>query len=208
MHAGQVAVGDMAPAPSAANGIGPELYAPLAVTRPRGKPEDIYDALVSDQCAVLKEIVDREGPISLRVAARRLGAFWGIGRVSPALQDKTKQLALEAGLRIIRHQDELFLWPARQDPEQYERFRVAGDDPESRRDARDLPPEEVANAARYVLHQQGSLPLEDLVKETARLLGYQRTGVQVDQACRRGIDRLIEKGLVRNLEGMVVTAQH
>lgn len=76
----------------------------------------------------------------------------------------------------------VFLWAPSQDPKTYSLFRIAGENENSKRDAESLPPQEVANAALHVLEQHVSLPATDLVRETARLLGYQRTGPTVDKA--------------------------
>lgn len=62
-----------------------------------------------------------------------------------------------------------FLWPERYDPGTYSEFRVPGGEEYSRLDADDLPPEEIANAALHLLRGQLTLPVEDLVREVARL---------------------------------------
>jgi hypothetical protein len=79
----------------------------------------------------------------------------------------------------------------------------AGESEGSKRDAEYLPPQEVANAALHVLEQHVSLPVADLVRETARLLGYQRTGPAVDKAIRGGIGVLV-KNLGAKEEGGIV----
>jgi len=66
------------------------------------------------------------------------------------------------------------------------------------------PPEEIANAAQHLLSQHISLPLDDLVRETARLFGYQRTGQRVEPAMRRGIALLLTRQMAREEGGMVI----
>jgi hypothetical protein len=75
---------------------------------------------------------------------------------------------------------------------------------EARREATDIPPEEIANAAQHLLGQHISLPLDDLVRETARLFGYQRTGQRVEPAIRRGITLLLTRQMAREEGGMVI----
>ena len=83
-------------------------------------------------------------------------------------------------------------------------FRIPSDIENSKRDAEHLPPQEVANAALYVLEQHISLPIAELVKETARLLGYHRTGPTVDKAMRMGISFMLKKGVTKEEGGVVV----
>ena len=86
-----------------------------------------------------------------------------------------------------------FFWRNGQDPQQYNIFRVAGSDSQ-KRDAEDLPPEEIANGVLEILHNQISLSKSDLVKETAKLFGYARIGSNVETAMLAGIDKALEKG--------------
>jgi hypothetical protein len=62
----------------------------------------------------------------------------------------------------------------------------------------------MANAVRYVLEQHVSLPMADLIRETARLLGFQRTGLVIDTMVRMGITRLLELGTAREDGDMIV----
>jgi hypothetical protein len=64
--------------------------------------------------------------------------------------------------------------------------------------------EEVANAAMYVLETQISLPVDDLVRETARVFGFHRTGKQVSNSMLDGIKLLVQKGRASK-EGPMIT---
>ena len=63
-------------------------------------------------------------------------------------------------------------------PEEYLLFRVSGEG-DSRRDIRDVPVQETANAMYMVLFEQISMSREDLLRETAAKLGYTRLGTNV-----------------------------
>ena len=104
----------------------------------------------------------------------------------------------------MKHEGDLFLWPDGLDPAAYRAFRIPGDSANARRDATDLPPEEIANAAQHLLNQHISLPMDDLVRETARLFGYQRTGPRVEHAMSRGIALLLRRHTAREEGGMVI----
>jgi hypothetical protein len=46
--------------------------------------------------------------------------------------------------------------------------------------------------------------MADLIRETARLLGFQRTGLVIDTMVRMGITRLLELGTAREDGDMIV----
>ena len=110
----------------------------------------------------------------------------------------------KANVKIFREVDGAFLWIPSQDPKNFSLFRITGENENSKRDAECLSPQEVANAALHVLEQNVSLPITDLVRETARLLGYQRTGPAVSKSMRSGICLLLKRGGAKEEGGVVV----
>lgn len=96
-----------------------------------------------------------------------------------------------------------FLWPASVTPGHFKIFRVPGADGASRRSADELPPEEVANAALHILEGQISMPIDDLVTETARLFGFARTGQNVARFIKMGIDTMVQRRFATEQDGMV-----
>lgn len=146
----------------------------------------------------------QEGPISLSLAARRVAAYWGLSRVTSNTQDRIRTMACQANVHCVQHGKHRFFWPDRLDPNTWREYRVPGEDEISRREARDLPPEEIANATLEVLEQQVSLPAPDLMREAARLLGFQRMGQTVEKCMRAGIDLLFKSGKASEQAGMIV----
>ena len=65
-------------------------------------------------------------------------------------------------------------WKYGQTPENYTDFRANTD--EEKRDAKEVPVEEAANAVIKAIDNQFSLSQEDLVKESAKLMGFNRVG--------------------------------
>lgn len=194
-----------APAPEAGGAPVLPIYTPYADATTLGTPDDFYRTQTNARLRQrLKTIVAPEGPMSLALAARRLAAHWDFSRFIASVQQRVEVLARRARMRIVQHDDDLFLWPDGLDPEAYRAFRIPGDSANTRRDATDLPPEEIANAAQHLLNQHISLPTDDLVRETARLLGYQRLGPRVEPAIRRGIAVLLRRPTAREEGGMVI----
>jgi hypothetical protein len=63
------------------------------------------------------------------------------------------------------------------------------------RDVETVPPEEVASAARWVLMQALSIPMNELLRETARAFGIQRRGAKVEERMRLGVEMLLNSQL-------------
>jgi very-short-patch-repair endonuclease len=154
--------------------------------------------------AMIEAVVQQEGPISLSLLSQRVAECWGIRRVAHRVRERIEAAVKRADVRSFRCDDRVFLWPLVQSPAEYQSFRAPGFDERSRRDASDIAPEEVAAAALCVLASQVSLPMSDLIREAARLLGFQRTGQTVDQYIRKGVELLLGRGCAAEQNGMIV----
>ncbi len=165
------------------------VYEPFAVIGTKGTSDGFYD-LKSDRsiCALIEAVVGKEGPVSLDLVARRVAEHWGVERITFRAVKRIEGLSGKANVKVVRETDGVFLWTPSQDPKTFSLFRT----------------QEVANAALHVLEQHVSLPVADLVRETARLLGYQRTGPTVGKAMRGGIGLLVRKGGAKEENGVVV----
>ncbi|GGF42498.1 DUF3320 domain-containing protein [Echinicola rosea] len=142
----------------------------------------------------LKEIVETEAPILKSLLGRRILEIWGISRMGGRLQVRFDQLIEAAKLKFtIDNSEDYCFWKENQDPEKYSDFRVYAEDG-TKRNADELPIVEVLNAVEKVLNQQISLPEMDLVRETAKVFGYARTGSIVLERMKLGISLLIEAG--------------
>ncbi|CAM4012542.1 DUF3320 domain-containing protein [Cohnella lubricantis] len=140
------------------------------------------------------ETVQAEGPISKQLLMRRVLQAWGISRTGARIERHFDKLLQAMGLKRTTWRGIDYYWPQGTEPEQYGVYRLTEND-QDRRSADELPPEEIANAVREVLFNQGSLPLEDLVRETVKMLGYSRTGAALDQAVRSGIEVAARRGV-------------
>jgi very-short-patch-repair endonuclease len=181
-----------------------ECYRPIECL-PDGLQIDFYErsAALAIQARLI-EVVRREGPISLALAARRVAAAWGFERVrSPALE-RIRRLIPESEVRLETTAAGEFLWLRDVDSATYVGFRVPDASGNGARQADDLPLEEIGNAAVHVLERNVSAPLDELVSETARIFGFQRVGRVVDERFRKAIGGLVERGIAR-LEGEAIT---
>jgi very-short-patch-repair endonuclease len=161
------------------SGVGADFYAPPS------------DAAIT---AAINAIVRHEGPVSLHLCARKVMEAWGLKRMTPAVLSRIGECISAEGLRSQVCSYGTFLWPSTLLSAGWSGLRLPGSSEDSFRDVEDLPPEEIANGARYILSQQVAMPVAALVKETARLFGIHRLGRTVDQVMQDGIALLVQTG--------------
>ena len=94
-------------------------------------------------------------------------------------------------------EERVFLWRPDTDRAAFKAWRTVDEDAEDARDVEDVPPEEIAAAARHVLEGHIAMPRKDLCRETARVLGWPRLGSTVERCMDEGIARLLERGDAR-----------
>jgi hypothetical protein len=181
-----------------------EPYRPIADCPSAGSQADFYErSAVRAIRARLIEVVRQEGPISLRLAARRVAASWGFERVRSPAVDRIRRLIAQTEVRLQVTDAGEFLWPKETDPASFVGFRIPDANGNGMRQADDLPLEEIGNAAAHLLEHHMSAPLDEVVRETARLFGFQRVGRVVDERIQKGIESLVGRGIAR-LEGEVI----
>lgn len=186
----------------------PPSYRPFQVEVNFGSQQDFYLPNASARIRTLiVEVVRREWPVSLGLVARRVAAHWGLNRVHQKALDRVESLIPKNAVTPRTSMGMLFLWPADANPRDYGLFRVPDHRPESERDADDLPVEEVANAAHFVLKQHVGAPEAELVREVSRLFGFQRTGSVIDARVRAGVTLLVERGIARRTGESVTLAK-
>jgi very-short-patch-repair endonuclease len=153
----------------------------------------------------IKQVVEMEAPISQTLLSKRILAAWGITRLGVRLNDFLNRLYRRLELKQSKQNETVFYWRQDQEPELYNQFRIPENDSQ-KRNAEDLPKEEIAAGIHEILTHQISLPPDDLVRETARLFGYARIGANVEQAMKLGIDYALQKGVItENNDRIILT---
>ncbi len=144
----------------------------------------------------IAQVLATEAPISKDLLSRRVLSAWGASKIGTRISAHFDELFKEMKLKKVKHGEHIFFWNQDQDPKDYQVYRIAGTDTD-RRDADDLPPEEVAVAVKEILRNQISLSRSDLVSETMKALGYTRTGSIRQQAAEHGIKLAVKRGFAR-----------
>jgi very-short-patch-repair endonuclease len=187
-------------------------------TLPNIKPYEVFNPSLSDmsyldflnpychneQQKILEQIVDKEGPIHIELAARRLLEAWGGGRVSQARRDIVEECArhLARAGRISQKGD--FLYAIELD-EIVVRTPVNGER-ETVREIEHISPEELQKAILLIVEHTFSLSIDSLINETRRLFGFNRTGPNIQERLKNEIDALIAKGLLETSDDKLCLA--
>ncbi len=125
--------------------------------------------------SLLVQVVEAEGPIRLTVATRRIVAAWGMNKVGAKLLSIVETIARRAQNRGQLQVRGKFLWPPRTI---YPLVRVPRTSATAR-PVEDIALEEIAQAAYLCVRDCFALSREELVQQTARLLGFKQTGINV-----------------------------
>ena len=126
----------------------------------------------------IETVIAAEAPVSKNLLIRRVVQSYGITRAGSRIQSHMEQILKDMDLMTTTLDDQVFYWSDTQDPVDYKCFRVT-DREENRRDPKDIPIQEAANAVTQTLADQFSMTGEDLIRESAKLLGFSRLGSAV-----------------------------
>jgi very-short-patch-repair endonuclease len=169
--------------PRGAIGIGP--YTAAAVPAGRRAPDDMFAPRYAGELSkCIEQVLATEAPIHIDLLARRVGAYFGVGRVTPPVLEQIKTALVGRG-RFGEEPN--IVWRADQDPSSVPGVRVAGQGMSARRDIAEVPLSEVAAAARIVVERANGVSTTDLVRDCARLLGFARITEQVSARVAIGV---------------------
>jgi hypothetical protein len=178
--------------PRGAITIGP--YTAAAIPCGRRVPDDMFAGRhVGELAKVVEQVLAAEAPIHVELLARRVAAYFGVGRVTPRIVEQIRSV-LDGRGQIGDEPD--VVWRADQDPASVQSVRVAGNNAVAVRDITEIPLSEVASAARLVVERASGLSSADLVRDCARLLGFARITEKVTGRVARGVELAATRELI------------
>ena len=139
---------------------------------------DPYQGRHKEVARRILEVLEQEAPISESLLTRRVVQSFSIARSGSRIQQYMAGIYRTLKLKTTIQGEEKFYWKASQDPRTYADFRANGEG-DCKRDAKEIPVQEAANAVCRALEEQFSLPQEDLVRAAANLMGINRIGTAV-----------------------------
>jgi hypothetical protein len=174
--------------------IAPYQAAPVPAGRRR--PDDLFDPRHAEELGrVVERVLEVEAPIHLELLARRVAAYFGIARLTDAIVDHVRAAVLGRG-RIADGGEPDVVWRTDQDPNTL-LVRVAADTIDSRRDIIQVPLVEIAAAAVVVVERTANVPVTDLVRDAARLLGFARITDEVTERVLAGVELAAASGAIK-----------
>ena len=126
----------------------------------------------------IQAVIEAEAPVSEGLLTRKVVQSFGITRSGSRIQNYITSLYLSMKLKSTIQNADRFFWKPEQEKKSYAGLRVNGEG-DNKRDVRDIPMQEAANAVCLVLYDQISMSHGDLVKEAAKMMGYTRSGNNV-----------------------------
>ena len=156
---------------------GARAYSVTPLSADLGSQDDFHEYDSGKEIGeTLDAVVVHESPIQLELAARRVASCWGFQRTRKRTVERVRNclrwIPKDERPRLI----DGFLWCHWEEPDDHDEFRVPTTDPATHRTADELPAQEIRAAARAVRVLGGAHGRDEIVVQTARLLGFARTG--------------------------------
>ncbi len=173
--------------------IGP--YTAAAIPNGRRTPDDLFAARHAAELGkVIEQVLAAEAPMHIDLLARRVGGYFGIGRVTQRVMEQVR--AALAGRGTWGDEADV-VWRLGQDPQSVPAVRVAGHGTSARRDIGQVPLTELASAARIVVERAAGIGTTDLIRDAARLIGYASITPQVAERVTLGVRLAVARELIR-----------
>ena len=153
--------------------------------------------------SLAEKIIAVEAPISRKLLMKKVLSAWSITRGGSKVDIIFADILKAIPKNITADEDRVFIWKKEQSPEAYSIYRIEGDDTE-KRSIDEIVSEEIMNAAKEVLCQQISLSEGDLIRETAKKLGYSRIGGVIEKTIGFAIEKDIQANrLIKSDKGSI-----
>ena len=158
-----------------------------------GESGDFYECPLTQVATVAEKVIRAEGPVHMMEVARRTALAWGLQRAKGRIQARVEKACatLEKKGSVVRDGD--FFWTAGLEHIPVRSRAVDGTNFKS-----DLvAPLEIEEAIRILLRHRSPLLADEVVKQTARLLGFRRTSQEFGARIQEAKERLNEQGELR-----------
>lgn len=161
-------------------------YQSLIIKR-YGTPENFYEVNSNNKIrSLMINIIEAEAPISKKALFRKVLSAWGITRSGNKVESILNTAITFVDKRETSDNRNTFYWTKNQNPNEYAIYRVE-DQNDVKRSIDDISSYEILNAIIEVLNEQISLNINDLIKETAKKLGYSRIGTIIVSTIKNAI---------------------
>ncbi|SDQ91835.1 DUF3320 domain-containing protein [Virgibacillus salinus] len=143
--------------------------------------------------AQIKQIIEQEAPVSFSQLTKSITNSWGFSRSGAKLEKVINDSVKGMMLYETTDKKGKFLWKDEEQFKTYNEFRIKD---RYRRALQDISKTEYANGILKIMHTSLRLPKQDLTREIARQLGYNRTSNKLESYMQEAIDLAVDKGLI------------
>lgn len=158
-------------------------------------PVELHKGLIQNQ---LSELVKRFGPIQKKKAYSKVLETWNISRTGNQLKRKLDSAFNDLAERRGFVERKGFLWP----PKNSCNLKIR-ENHEEKRNIEEIAELEIIKAIYVILSNSYTIKEEDLIKEIARLFGFQRLGKKIKTKTREAIKIMIEERLTERDDGKI-----
>jgi Protein of unknown function (DUF3320) len=155
---------------------------------------------VGEVQAVIRDVVETEGPISPTRLAKLVARAYGLSRV---LDDRVAQINRAVPADLRRDPEEGFVWPEGRDPLRWKGFRRTTGSAKDR-PLDDVALREIGNAMASIAEHAMGITRDELAKEAYRVFGGTRVTPSVRERLDRALDVVVREGRVHVVAGVVV----
>ena len=168
-----------------------------------GDSEDFYEPKTKVQIMkAIEKTLQAEAPVEYDYMKKKVLLCWGMMRNTPKSDAVFEEILREVPVTQTNTAGNVFLWLQNMDGI----YRLHEEGDLEKRTLSQIPAEEVVNAVREVVDVNVSLSRDDLVKETAKIFGFNRLTASIDQVVGIAISYAEQRGYVEISEyGMRVT---
>lgn len=158
-----------------------------------GTPEQFYLPETKRKIMqVIRQAVETEAPVNRRAVLGHVLSAFGISRSGSRVEAVFDQAVQDCGIPSTGTGDDCYFWRDDQDPEDYHTCRIPKEDG-VKRPMEVICPQELCAGMLLILEDQISMLRSDLLRETAKLFGYTRTGGVIEHAVNNAMDYALSR---------------
>ena len=159
----------------------------------------LHEAPLELLIEAIKRVVEVESPVHEDVVVNRLRNHWNLGRAGNRIRDRIHEAVIRAKRDGFIGCNGKFLWRIDQGM-----MQVRKRNSEQGLNIDHIAEDEIRKAIRLVLENQNATVEEEVVSQTARLLGFQRVKSGTRERISREVRSLLQEGTLRELgNGMI-----
>lgn len=163
----------------------------------------LLEVSVSELAGLARAVLEHEGPIHTEEVARRIRVAFGLQKTGNRILAHVKSALMYLNKTGAAFQDGEF-WSIKGHDVDIIRVRRTADLPLRKPDM--IAPAEWRFAISVAIREAVSISKSELIVQTARLFGFDRTGAEIEEHIERHLEELIStKHVVGNEDGLMIT---